>query len=425
VSVAEDAIARLRAGTAEGIRFGLERMEAVLAGAGDPHRQFRAIHVGGTNGKGSVAATAAAVLHGAGVRTGRFTSPPLASWRECVWVAGGPLPEDELARCTERLAEAIRTVRPTFFEALTAVAFLAFARARTQVAVVEVGMGGADDATNVVVSAVCVLTGVALDHVRELGGSVGEIARVKAGIIKPGVPVVVAEGDPAALAEFRARARAVDAPFHLLSRDEVRAVRWSPEGTRFTLATQAWGTLELRTPLVGWVHAMNAALAVRALELLPAELHVTAEEVTAGVASVRWPGRLQVETRADGTWVYDVAHNPAAVESLASTLRELPLPRPLVVVAGILADKDWARMLASLAALADRLVLTVPPSAPVDRRWDPALAARTPGIVAETAADFRAALARARMLAGAGTVLVTGSHHTVGDALARARVDGE
>lgn len=415
----EDAVAWLRARTVADMQLGLERTEALLHSVGNPHHRYRSFHVGGTNGKGSVSAVLASVLNGAGVRTARFTSPPLESWRECIQVDGTPVPDDELTRCAHLLAGPIEAVRPTFFEALTTLAFLAFARARAEVAVVEVGLGGADDATNVVVPAICVLTNVALDHTRDLGESVGEIALVKAGIIKPGVPVVTAESDPAALDGFRARARAVGAPLHLLPADEVRDIRWSREGTRFALGTDAWGPLELQTPLVGRMQAVNAALAVRALELLTPDLRPSREAVVAGVASVRWLGRIQVEAREDGTWVYDVAHNPAAVEALLAALPPLSLPPPLVVVAGILADKDGRGMLARLAADAERLVLTVPASAPEGRRWDPAEHA---GTAAEVVDSLPAALARARELAGAGTVLVTGSHHTVGEALAHARV---
>jgi dihydrofolate synthase/folylpolyglutamate synthase len=418
VNPKEDAVAWLRARTVAGMQFGLERTEALLHFLGNPHHRYRSLHVGGTNGKGSVSAVLASVLNGAGVRTARFTSPPLESWRECIQVGGTPVPDDELTRCVHLLAGPVEAVRPTFFEALTTLAFLSFARSLAEVAVVEVGLGGADDATNVVSPAVCVLTNVALDHTRDLGESVGEIASVKAGIIKPGTPVVTAESDAAALDSFRAQAWAVGAPLHLLLADEVRDVRWSREGTRFSLRTGAWGCLELQTPLVGRMQAVNAALAVRALELLPPDLRPCKEAVVAGVASVRWPGRIQVEARTDGTWVYDVAHNPAAVEALLTALAPLLLPRPLVVVAGILADKDGRGMLARLAADADRLVLTVPALAPEGRRWDPAEHA---GTAAEVVASLPAALARARALAGAGTVLVMGSHYTVGEALAHAR----
>jgi dihydrofolate synthase/folylpolyglutamate synthase len=181
--------------------------------------------------------------------------------------------------------------------------------------------------------------------------------------------------------------------------------------------------LELETPLPGAHQASNAALAVRALELLPEDLRPSGAEVVRGVAEVRWPGRLQHEAVGSGpyagAWLFDVAHNPAGMEAMVSALPALRLRRPLAGVVGILGDKDWSRMLPPLAAAVDTLLLTEPPTAPPERRWDPvAVLARLPELRAEVALDFTDALARARVAAGVGTVLVTGSFHTVGDALA-------
>jgi dihydrofolate synthase / folylpolyglutamate synthase len=403
-----------------GIRWGLERTARLLAAAGDPHHEFPSLLVGGTNGKGSAAATMASVLARSGLRTGLYTSPHLCTFRERIQVDGRPVTEEALLDAARVLWPAVAREAPSFFEATTAIGLLALARAGVEVAVLEVGLGGRLDATNVVTPAVSVLTNVALDHAQYLGDTPAAIAGEKAGIIKAGVPAVTAETAPEVAAVFRRRAAQVGAPFHELLPEQIREVRTGLEGTRFTLASREWGRLELCTPLPGRYQAVNAALAVEALGLLPPALRPAADAVVAGVAAVRWPGRLQVERQDGVSWVFDAAHNPAAVAALVAGLAQLPLPRPVVLLLGIMGDKDWRRMLPPLFGAVDAAVLTVPGSAPPERRWYPAAAlAAVPHPAAEVSADFGAALARARTLAArrGGTVLVTGSFHTLGDAM--------
>lgn len=420
-----DPLAWLYGRTTGGIRWGLERTEELLAGAGDPHRRFRALHVGGTNGKGSVAALCEAALLGAfpGRPVGTYTSPHLVRFAERIRVGGAPADDALLARCVERLRPEIERTGATFFEAATAAAFLCFAEAGVELAVVEVGLGGRLDSTNVVSPLVTAVTNVARDHTEHLGDTPGEIAWEKAGIWKPGVPAITAESDPAALRVLRERAAAVGAPFSAL--DEAAAVedvRVSAAGTAFRLRSAAWGDRPLRTRLVGAHQARNAALAAELLALLPAGLRPGWEAVERGFAAARWPGRFQVEELRGTTFVLDVAHNPAGVAALAAALDAVELPRPLVLVAGILSDKEWSDMLPPLLARADAAVLTVAPSAPEARRWDPeAVAAALPAglrIPVRVIPELEAALSRATTLAPYGTVLVTGSVHTVGDALA-------
>ncbi|HEX9106129.1 MAG TPA: Mur ligase family protein [Longimicrobiales bacterium] len=405
-----------------GIRWGLERTNRLLASVQHPQRGFRSLHVGGTNGKGSVCASLDAVLRADGRRVGLYTSPHLCSFRERIRLDGEPLGEEALLQAARRLWPALEAERPSFFEATTALAFLALADAGADVVVAEVGLGGRLDSTNVLLPEVTVLTNVAMDHAQYLGSTLQAIAGEKAGIIKAGVPVVSAEREPLIRAIFRERAAEVGAPFHALAQDEPRSVRATLDLTRFELETASWGLLRLATPLPGAHQAVNAALAVRALELLPADLRPARAAVVEGLVSVRWPGRLQhevIEGPLGGHWLFDVAHNPAGVEALLAALPALELPRPLVALVGILGDKDWRRMLPPLAAAADALVLTEPPTAPAERRWDAAaVLARLPDVPAEVTPDFGRALRRSRALAGAGTVLVTGSFHTVGDALA-------
>jgi dihydrofolate synthase / folylpolyglutamate synthase len=407
-----------------GIRWGLERTERMLAAVGDPHLRMRSIHIAGTNGKGSVAASVEAVLRAAGLRTGLYTSPHLCSFRERIRVAGEPVSEEAVEDAAARLWPAILEEAPSFFEATTAIAFHALADAAVDVAVVEVGLGGRLDATNVVRPEVAAITDIALDHAEYLGSTLASVAAEKAGILKRGVPAAVSGSEATALAVLSAAARSVGAPLVVLAPEEVRGLRTSCGGTEFRLATR-WGELELRTPLPGEHQGRNAALAVRVLELLPAALRPDAEAVRTGLAAVRWPGRLQVEDRGGGRWVFDVAHNPAGIHALASALARLHLPRPRVLLVGILAEKDWPAMLPPLLEWADAVLLTVPDSAPDARRWQPAaalarLAAHPRLDIARAVPVFGEALAEAERLAGAaGTVVVTGSFHTVGDALAR------
>jgi dihydrofolate synthase/folylpolyglutamate synthase len=403
-----------------GIRWGLERTARLLASVGDPHSRYATIHVGGTNGKGSVAATVASVLHEAGLRTGLYSSPHLCTFRERIQIGGEAIAEDALVAAAERLWPLIRREAPSFFEATTAISLLALADAAVDVAVIEVGLGGRLDATNVITPEVVVLTNVSLDHVDLLGHSLDAVAREKAGILKPGVAAVTAETGAVSLGVFRERAAEVGSPLHLLD-DAAVDVETDQDGTRVTAATESWGRITVRSPLLGAHQGRNTALAVRALDLLPPRLRPSAGAVVEGVARVRWPGRLQRERLHGRTWIFDVAHNVAGVHALAAALNALAPPRPLVALVGVLGDKDWRGMLAPLDRVADRMVLTLPVTAPADRRWDPAAVLRDLRLARSSAVpDFTRALEEAWAAAAGpagGTVLVTGSFHTVGDAL--------
>ena len=414
----DEVVRRLFPRLTGGIRWGLDRTRRLLAAVGDPHQSFRSIHIGGTNGKGSVSATMASVLLQSRRRVGLYTSPHLCTFRERIQVAGEPVGEAAVVAAAERLWPALEREEASFFEATTALAFLIFAEAGVEVAVVEVGLGGRLDATNVIVPEVTVLTNVSRDHTDQLGDTLVAIAAEKAGIIKPGVPVVTGARDAEVQGIFRARAAEVGAPYHELAEGDVRGVEVTPTGTRCSVRTGTWGELELRTPLVGEHQAWNVGLAVRALELLPAELRPERGEVVRGVAGVRWPGRLQRERLGGQEWIFDAAHNPAGIAVLCAALAELRVARPVVAVVGILGDKEWGEMLRRLQGCIDYLILTQPPTAPPGRSWDPGAAlAAAGGVPGEVVLDFGGALEAARERAGEGTVVVTGSFHTVGDAL--------
>jgi len=263
-----------------------------------------------------------------------------------------------------------------------------------------------------------------MDHADYLGDTLEAIAREKAGILKAGVPAVTAESDPALVDVFRRRAEALGCPLAHVRPGDVRDVEIDADGTRFLLATGRWGELELRTPLVGRHQATNAALAVRVLEALPEALVPDPWTVREGVATVRWPGRDQIEVVEGVTWLLDVAHNEAGVASLVDTLDRLDLPAPRAAVVAVLGDKEWDRMLPPLFARCERVWLTQPAAAPLGRRWDPeAVLAELRPAAEEAACDVRVlvpfdqAFAAARSSSDRGTVVVTGSVYTVGGAL--------
>ena len=404
----------------KGIDWGLERTRNVLAAAGDPHRAFHTIHVGGTNGKGSVAALLASMLQAGGHRVGLYTSPHLRSFRERIQIDGLAAPEEALLATAAELRETIAAERPTFFEAATVLAFHHFAREGIEVAIVEVGLGGRLDATNVVDPLLSIVTNVAIDHTGHLGDSLVEIAREKGGIIKHGRPFLTGVREPEALHVLREIATRLSAPFHPFQAESaIEKSELRRSHTELTLRTRRWDRIDLRTPLLGEHQARNTALAVRALELLPEGLIPDRSALARGVAGVRWPGRVQLEVVGKRTWLFDVAHNPAGCSALVRTIRALDLPAPILMIIGISKDKDWREMLSILLGVADHALLTRPPSASRERSWDLDEVARSmdPGAAIEIIPGLSAAVRRAREHDAGGTVVVTGSHHAVGDVL--------
>jgi dihydrofolate synthase/folylpolyglutamate synthase len=423
----DDPAAWLFARTSGGIRWGLERTEELLAGVGDPHRRFRALHIGGTNGKGSVSALCESALRAAHPdRTiGLYTSPHLVSFAERIRIGGRPVDAALFAEAEARLRPAIERTGATFFEATTALAFLCFAEAGVDIAVVEVGLGGRLDSTNVLQPIATAVTNVARDHTEYLGESLEQIAWEKGGIFKPGVPAVVGEGEPFTSEVLRHRAAEAGAPLVMLDAvARINDVEVSLEGTRFQLESERWGSHAMRIPLVGAHQARNAALAAELLGVLPADVRPSWDATGAGFANVRWAGRMQVVRQRGTTWIFDVAHNPAGVAALVETLDGLDLPRPLVLLTAILSDKEWDEMLPPLLSRADAAILTIAPTAPESRRWDPEHVARSidASVPVRVIPDLAAALMRAETMAPYGTILVTGSVHTVGDALAEMEI---
>ena len=408
------------------VRWGLDRTREMLDSVGCPENRFRSLHVAGTNGKGSVAASLASVLSAQGFRTGLYTSPHLIDFRERIQVAGGFVAGAVLERSAEALLPHADRTGATYFEAATALAFLCFAEEKVDFAVVETGLGGRLDATNVLDPVVSVITSLSLDHADYLGATLGEIAAEKAGILKRGVPAAVAAVSGSVGCIISEAAERAGAPTVFMGRDaRVEDVGTGPEGTSFTYYSPAHpGGIASHTPLIGLYQAENSALARLALEQLPKPPAESA--VAAGMAQVRVPGRFQLLEGAAGVWVLDIAHNEAAAAGLLETMSDVDLSRPWIGLVSILGDKPWKGILSVLASRLDGLVLTVAPSSPGERRWSLDEAA---GAVSEADVTVCPGLGdsirRARELAGDGTVVVTGSAYIVGDVLGRFHEEGD
>lgn len=342
----------------QGIDLKLERVHRAAAALGHPERAAPTLHVAGTNGKGSTAAMLAAMLAAAGRRVGLYTSPHLVSFRERIVIAGTPITEAAVVDGVARIRDGLgRSFDLTCFEVMTLLAWGAFRDARVDVVVLEVGLGGRLDATNVVTPEVAVITNIGFDHEAYLGAQLAGIAREKAGIIKPGVPVVSgATGEAAAV--IAARAAELGSPLEVLGRDFMLDVD-VPGGTGALVYRSARGSIApLTLALAGAHQRRNAALAIRALELAPA-LTPASAAVAAGLAEVRWPGRLQVVCR-EPLVLLDGAHNAAGVEALVADVRARAAGRRVRVLFGVMRDKGWQTMLRALAEVATEIVLTRP-----------------------------------------------------------------
>lgn len=405
-----------------GWKLGLDTTRALLHAIGEPQLRYPAFHIAGTNGKGSVVSMLDMILRDAGFRVGRYTSPHLIDFRERICVDGVPISEPAVVRFMERWMPEVERLGATFFEATTCLAFDHFARESVDVAVVEVGLGGRLDATNVLVPLAAGVTSIGLDHMQYLGDTREQIAAEKAGIFKAGVPAAIGEANPAIRALLARLAREAGASELLVVGEDwlVDDIVVDASGTTFTLSDRVKGLQrELRTALVGRYQAANAATALAMLQLAGAPYSDAAARAGHSLARVAIPGRFQW----CGSVIFDVAHNPAGIAMLCDTLDTVRPPRPLACLLTVLADKDWQAMIDLLAAHVDRFVLTAPPSVPADRAWvldDAAAFARSKGRPAEAEPHFDRALAAARC--ESATILVTGSFHTVGDAMARLQV---
>ena len=363
-----------------GIRPGLARIRALLRALRSPQRKYRSIIVAGTNGKGSTSATLASILSAAGHRVGLYTSPHLVELRER-WLIGGEMIDpalldasiEELQRAAEKSG-----INPTYFEALTVIAFIAFARARCDIAVLEVGMGGRLDATNVVRPVAALITPIGFDHMEYLGNTIAKIAMEKAGVIHRGTLVLTTNDDPLVLRVLRRRAEKF--------------------GNRFIHVTE-----EHDTPLAGAFQRRNAALAVRAAR----ELGIAEETIEKGVRETRWRGRLERMQIGDKEIWIDGGHNAHAAAQIAPFI-EANVPRPRLLVFGMMSDKHIEPVKELLFPLFDRVITTEP--------YPPrsAKASDLGGIpIPDPEEAFRAALASDER-----AIVITGSLYLAGAAIA-------
>ena len=331
-----------------GAKFGLENTFKLAALAGNPQNQLRFIHVAGTNGKGSTCAMLESIYRAAGLRVGLYTSPHLVAFGERIQVNRRPLAEAEVVRLVQELRPLLKEFpadhHPTFFEVVTVMALRYFAAQRCDLVIWETGLGGRLDSTNIVAPLASVITNIQFDHQRWLGETLSTIAAEKAGIIKPGVPVITAAEEPQALALIQETALQQHSPLTLVT----------------PAHTQHPPLDTLKLPLLGWHQRINAAVALAAVRSLQTQLPVSEQNIREGLATVRWPGRLQLVQRPSGQQILlDGAHNSAGATSLRAALEEhFPDTRPAFIL-GIMADKDWDLICEILAPLACR-ILCVP-----------------------------------------------------------------
>ena len=393
-----------------GIRPGLGPVRSLLERIGSPQKRYKSILVGGTNGKGSISAILAAVLQAAGYRVGLYTSPHLVDFRERIRVDGAMIPEEALGELIRKVRRADRE-GVTYFEFATALAFVYFARCRVDVAVLEVGMGGRLDATNVARPELSIISNIAMDHAEYLGRRLEEIAREKAGIVRRGGVCITAARQAPALAAIDRICRDKGA---LLLR----------VGHEIRIRAKAGGLIDFRGPaleltnlalaLKGPHQRENTACALGALGILRGRgFEIGDEAVRFGLKAVRWKGRLEIVAE-HPTVLLDGAHNPAGAAALRKALGEFKYRR-LILVLGILADKDYRGMIRRLAPLAHRLIVTRPPD---ERALAPdllAAEARRWNRQVEVRADPREAVARASAVAGAADLIcIAGSLYLVG-----------
>ena len=401
-------------------KFGLGRTLALLELLGNPHQKIKTLHVAGTNGKGSVVATLYELLRSKGLSVGRYMSPHLIDFRERIVVDEVAIDEKYILQFLGKWGESAARLGATFFEITTAMAFDYFASRSVDIAVIETGLGGRLDSTNVITPIVSGITSIAIDHTEYLGKTEEEIAREKAGILKPGAASVIGEMSPdARVAIYRAAAAAGVAAVIDTSRlYRTSDVTVSSEGTSFTMTHGSESKL-LRTGLVGAPQAANTAVALAMLHAAGGRWPVTLDEASAVLPNVKLAGRFQQLDR----FIFDVAHNPDSMRALAKTLEQVKPLRPMSAILGVLSDKDWREMMRILSVAVDRIIIVAPPTAPAARLWDPldALAFAKSNRIAASVDDFESAVRKGADYEG--TTVVTGSFHTVGDALALLRPD--
>ena len=333
-----------------GANFGLENTRKLAALAGNPQEKLRFIHVAGTNGKGSTCAMLESTYRAAGLRVGLFTSPHLVSFRERIQVNRQLISENELVRLVEEIQPLLKQFPAdnhlTLFEVVTIMALKFFAEQKCDLVIWETGLGGRLDATNIVTPLASVITNIAFDHQQWLGDTLEKIAAEKAGIIKPGIPVVTATDEPSALAVIEKIAREKNAPLTTVAADG------NPPLAKFAALCRDAAT----SPLLGEHQKLNAALALATVEVLQRQIPVAAEKIREGLQNVNWPGRLQLIEKSDGQkFLLDGAHNVASAKVLREALEKNFPNKERTLVLGVLQDKDWQHICEILSPLAGKI----------------------------------------------------------------------
>jgi dihydrofolate synthase/folylpolyglutamate synthase len=393
-----------------GAKFGLERMRALLAGLGHPERGLNIIHVAGTNGKGSTCSMIASACRAAGLRTGLYTSPHLIKPIERINIDGESVSEDrftELFEIVHREAEQLISsgeidAHPTYFETVTAMAFVAFEHS-TDAVVLEVGLGGRLDATNVVTPRLTVITPIHYDHEAFLGNTIASIAAEKAGILKPGVPLVLAEQSPEANEVILSRASVLECPVVRTSEHAVEETALTPYGASFRFLGERF-----QFALPGAHQVQNAATAILACR----EFHLPIDAIRKGIASAKWLGRLEYVARRPD-FILDGAHNPAGAGALAAFIRQFFRDRPVWIVYGAMRDKAIDEVTAQLFPLAQKLILTAPDFSRALRPEVILQIADHPNAI--VASGVPEAVALARQAPAEAAVFFTGSLFIVGE----------
>lgn len=424
----QEALAYLEQASSFGIKPGLERITALMDVLGNPQEDYKIVHVTGTNGKGSVTSYISYALFTSGLRVGRFTSPHLQSYTERIQINDGNITEEAFGKLISRVKVAVDTIisngieAPTQFEILTAAAFLFFKDQGVDYAVVEVGLGGLLDSTNIVTPKVSVITNVTIDHQAYCGDTVEEIARHKAGIIKPKVPVVTAAQDtPLNIIEDVAKKQ--HAKIYVFNKDFGIDSRSAVTGGQMiTVSTNDAAPAMLFTTMVGIHQSVNLACALMAVRLLMKEdTNISEETMREGFARTTWAGRFEVKRGLDRTFIFDGAHNAAGAESFAMTYNELFKGTPKTVVMAILKDKDQEAIIREVVKSGDTVLVV---SAPTDRTEVPenlveVIRRTVPKVTAQTAESIEAALALALAYKHTKTgdiIAVCGSLYILGDA---------
>lgn len=345
----------------KGIVLGLDTMRHLMAKLNNPQDKVKFIQVAGTNGKGSTAAYLTSILSEAGIKVGRYTSPAVFSSTEQYFACGSCISESEYAKGVTAVAEAAASLdgeTPTAFEQETALAFWYFAQKGCELAILEAGLGGDMDATNIVTTTVCsIITSISMDHCRILGNKISEIAAHKAGIIKPGAPVICIEQKEDAMETIRAAAKAADTPLYEVHRDEVRQI--FSDKRESIVFFREFENLHLK--MLGSCQPENAALAVQAASVLSRSYPIEKKHIYDGIEKTRWGGRFELHSGSPDI-ILDGAHNPDGIRRLRESVNQMFGAVPICYVCGVLADKDYEKEIEILFGRASKVLTVTPPS---------------------------------------------------------------